>query len=390
MNHKKNPELKPLFLERMKILLPEKSDYENYLKILKIPPVKSIRCNTLKITSSELKRKLEDNGWVITQPWKKYPEVMIVEGKSVRQCSQIDIAPKSLSADFSAKNIVNAKKTSNLCATNHNNLKNNSIINKLSPSIPSEASEFKFMDLEPGELGRSLEHLLGYYYIQELASMLPIIALEPKPKEIVLDLCAAPGSKTTQAVAFMKNSGAIIANEVSMSRLKILASNLERCGVTNTIITKKEGSILCNELNKQKFVFDKVLIDAPCSGEGTLRSSPATYIMWNIKTIKSLPRIQKNLIKSAISVLKIGGEFIYSTCTHAPEENEGVIDAILKEFPNIKIEAINLPINCRDGITSWGGHKYSNEVKKSCRIYPHDSNTEGFFIAKLRKLKEVG
>src|SRR3989344_2054361 len=119
MNHKKNPEPKPLFLERMKVLLPEKSDYENYLRILKIPPVKSIRCNTLKITPNEIKKKLEDKGWIISQPWKKYPEVMIVEN-----------------------------------------------------------------ELQPGELGRSLEHLLGYYYIQELASMLPAIALLAPPLDI--------------------------------------------------------------------------------------------------------------------------------------------------------------------------------------------------------------
>ncbi len=103
-------------------------------------------------------------------------------------------------------------------------------------------------DLMPGELGRAEEHLLGYYYIQELASMLPILALNPKENESFFDMCAAPGSKTTQAAAKMKNTGTIIANEVSMGRLKILASNLERCGCTNTIITRKDGVALCQRL----------------------------------------------------------------------------------------------------------------------------------------------
>ena len=345
------PEPKPLFLERMQKLLPNKKDFQSYLDILKILPVRSIRCNKLKISPQELKEKLEDKGWKIKQPWKDYPEVMIVEN-----------------------------------------------------------------DLEPGELGRALEHLLGYYYIQELASMLPVIAIQPEKGETILDLCSAPGSKTTQLASEMQNSGLIIANEVSMGRLKILASNLERCGVTNTIISRKDGVALCNRINKYmrfpssdvkksptgtereaykrnrkvsfEFKFDKILVDAPCSGEGTLRSSPKTYVIWNIKTIQNLPRIQKQLVLSAFEILKSGGELIYSTCTHAPEENEGVVDAVLQELGDkIKLEKISLPIKFREGITSFENKKYSNEVKKCARIYPQDNNTEGFFIAKFKKLK---
>lgn len=319
---KKIPELKPLFLERMQELLPDKNDYKNYLKILKISPVKSIRCNTLKISPEKLIAKLKLKNWKIKQPWKNYPEIMIIEN-----------------------------------------------------------------ELNPGELGRALEHLLGYYYIQELASMLPIIALKPKKNETILDLCASPGSKTTQLTAEMQNTGTIIANEISMGRLKILASNLERCGTTNTIITKKEGSALCKKLKNQNIKFDKIIIDAPCSGEGTLRSSPKTYIMWNIKTMKNLPKIQKNLITNALEILKPNRELIYSTCTHAPEENEGVISEILKEFSNIKLEKISLPIKYRKGITNWQEKKYSKEVEKCARIYPQDNNTEGFFIAKIKKLE---
>lgn len=338
-------ELKPAFIERITKILSGK-DFEDYLAILEKPLQNSIRCNTLKISPEKLKKRLEEKGWEISQPWKNYPEVMIIENQ-----------------------------------------------------------------LLPGELGRSLEHLLGYYYVQELASMLPSVALEPKEDELILDLCSAPGSKTTQIASKMKNTGTIIANELSFGRIKILASNLERCGVTNTIITKKEGSAFCIRFkNREKeysasiggnkkmqedagsktrgrFLFDKILIDAPCSGEGTLRSSPKTSIMWNPHTIKTLSKIQKTLVKSAIEVLKKGGTLVYSTCTHAPEENEEIVDYILSEFKEMRIEKINLPLKSRPGITSWQDKKYNEQVKQSCRVYPQDNDTEGFFVSKFTKIK---
>jgi NOL1/NOP2/sun family putative RNA methylase len=312
---------KPLFLERMKSLL--EKDFDNYLKILEKPPVNSIRCNTLKISPEELKKRLEKMSWIIEQPFKEAPEVMII--------------------------------------------KNN---------------------LQPGELGRSLEHLLGYYYVHEIASMLPVLVLKPKPGELVLDLAAAPGSKTTQIAAEMENKGTIIANEVSIGRLKILASNTERCGVLNAVITKKDGVALCKRMKEQGFLFDKILVDAPCSGEGTIRSSNITNLMWNPKTIKQLSKLQKSLLASAIEILKTGGEIVYSTCTHAPEENEEVIDFVLKESgKNVKVEKISLPIKCRPGVTNWENSSYNKTVENSCRVYPQDNDTEGFFIAKIRKIK---
>jgi NOL1/NOP2/sun family putative RNA methylase len=317
MTYKKY-EPKPLFLERMKELLGK--DFESYLKILKKEPVHSLRCNTLKISVEELKKRLEERGWKIKQPFKDFPEIMIVTS-----------------------------------------------------------------ELQPGELGRALEHLLGYYYIQEIASMLPVLVLNPKPDEKVLDICASPGSKTTQIAARMKNLGLLFANEVKIGRIKILSANTERCGVMNMIITKRDGIALCKRFREEAFLFDKILLDAPCSGEGTIRSVPRGLEMWNIKTIENLSKLQKSLIASAIEILKPGGELIYSTCTHAPEENEEVIDFALKNF-SVKIEKINLPIKTRSGITNWKEKSYSPDVKLSCRIYPQDNDTEGFFIAKLRNI----
>ena len=317
---KTNLEPKPLFLERMKELLGK--DFEKYIKSLQGSPLRSFRVNTLKISPADLKKKLEKKKWKINQPFKDFPEIMVIES-----------------------------------------------------------------ELLPGEFGRSLEHQLGYYYIQDIASMLPPLVLDPKPKEAVLDLCSAPGSKTTQIAARMQNTGTIIANEVSLHRIKILASNLERCGVTNTIITKKEGFALCNKLKQEGFFFDKILVDAPCSGEGTIISNPKTLLMWNIKTVFNLSKMQKSLLSAAIEILKPGGEIVYSTCTHSPEEDEEILDFVLKEFPEMKIEKISLPLQFTKGITNWKDKEYVEDVQYSCRIYPHQTKTEGFFVAKLKKTK---
>ncbi len=243
-------------------------------------------------------------------------------------------------------------------------------------------------DLAPGELGRAIEHLLGYFYVQEISSMLSVIALDPEPNDAVLDICASPGSKTTQIAAKIENKGTIIANDVKLDRIAILAANLEKCGVTNSIITREDGIQLCEKLAKNNFKFDKILLDAPCSGEGTLRSSQKTFIMWNPKMIEKFSRMQKKFLATALKCLKVGGTLVYSTCTHAPEENEEVVDFALKNFP-VKIESINLPLKSRPGITEWKDEQYNKEVQKCCRIYPQDNDSEGFFVAKLTLLEEV-
>ena len=300
--------LKPLLIERMKKLL-NPSDLGRFKKVIEKPPQNSIRCNTLKINPEKLKEKLINKGWKIKQPFKDYPEIMIIEGK------------------FSEKE---------------------PIISHIGVGGRGKEGGKNLILLEPGELGNSLEHLLGYYYVQDIASMLSIIALKPNKNEIILDLCASPGSKTTQIAAKVENTGTIIANDLSISRLQILSANLERCGVTNTIITRKDAIKFCEQVKKTGILFDKILLDAPCSGEGTLRSSYRTSLMWNSNTIKSLSKLQKKMFKNAFEILKPQGEIVYSTCTHAPEENEEVVDFALKEFKGkIKIEKINLPLKTR-------------------------------------------
>jgi NOL1/NOP2/sun family putative RNA methylase len=241
--------------------------------------------------------------------------------------------------------------------------------------------------LKPGELGRSKEHLLGYYYVQEISSMLPMLSLKPNENDSYLDLCAAPGSKTTQAAALMKNKGNIIANDSKLGRMVVLAANLEKAGASNTLITKRDGVQLCRKLKKIRFNVNKILVDAQCSGEGTLRSNPATFLMWNLTSIKNFSSQQKVIAYAALDLLCEDGEMLYSTCTHAPEENEEVIQFLLDNF-DIEIEDIknHLPLKTRSGITEWQDKKFNKEIEKCARIYPQDNNTEGFFVCKIRKL----
>lgn len=242
-------------------------------------------------------------------------------------------------------------------------------------------------DVGPGALGNALEHILGYYYVQEVSSMMSALALDPQPGDFVLDVCASPGSKTTQLAARMENRGTLIANDIKIDRIAILSANLERCGVTNSVITRLDGVGLCTRLRKEGFFFDRILLDAPCSGEGTLRSSSKTFLMWNPKVVHNMGRMQKKLMASALGCLKVGGTLVYSTCTHGPEEDEAVVDFALKNFP-VRLETLRLPLVTRPGVDSWKNETYE-DVSACCRIYPQDNDSEGFFLAKLTLMEEI-
>jgi tRNA (cytosine49-C5)-methyltransferase len=229
------------------------------------------------------------------------------------------------------------------------------------------------------DIGNLFEHTLGYFYVQEAASMIPPLVLDPQPGEKVLDMCAAPGSKTTQMAQMMKNTGAIVANDLTSVRLAALGINLQRCGVMNTITTQMSGTGI------KEMEFDKVLVDAPCSGTGTIRKSLKTIEMWNPGLASHLAKTQRQLIRTGFSLLKKGGTLVYSTCTLEPEEDEGVVDSLLKEFPDAKAEEIELDIKRSNAVVEFEGKRYSEEVRKCLRIWPQDNDTEGFFVAKIRK-----
>lgn len=199
----------------------------------------------------------------------------------------------------------------------------------------------------------------GLFYIQSLSSQIPVVTLNPQPHETILDIAAAPGSKTTQIAALMNNTGHIIANDNSRIRAYKLEANLKTLGVTNTTITIGAGQSLWQTYPEQ---FDRALVDAPCSMEGTFTiTNPKTYEHWSLKEVKELANRQKWLLRSAISATKPGGAIVYSTCTLEPTENERVVEWILKkEKGNVEL------------------------VEDMIHIYPSEL-MEGFFVAKLRK-----
>ncbi len=231
------------------------------------------------------------------------------------------------------------------------------------------------------DLGNLIEHFLGYIYIQEAASMLPASVLQPKPGDIVLDMCASPGSKTTQMAAMMENTGLMVANDISGARMKPLGINLQRSGITNTAVTIMHGQ----QFRKRGIFFDKILVDAPCSGTGTIRRNTETLQIWNPGMIKRLSSTQKSLIEAAFGILKCGGEMVYSTCSVEPEEDEEVVDSLLNKFPDASLEKIDLDIKKSEPMLQFENKSYGSEVRKCLRIFPQDNNTEGFFVAKIRK-----
>ena len=231
------------------------------------------------------------------------------------------------------------------------------------------------------DIGNLLEHRLGYFYVQEPASMIPPIVLDPKPGDIVLDMCASPGSKSTQIAQYMKNGGLLISNDFKGDRLKSLGLNIQRTGVSNAVLSLMSGL----RFRKAEREFDKILVDAPCSGTGTIRKSLKTLQIWNENMLKKLSSDQNNLLRAGFLKLKKGGVLVYSTCSVEPEENEGVISWLLNEFNDAYTEKIELNIKRSTPIMEYKEEKYNPGVKNCLRIWPQDNDTEGFFVTRIRK-----
>ncbi len=226
---------------------------------------------------------------------------------------------------------------------------------------------------------KTIEHWSGLFYSQEATQTLPVIALSPQPDETILDMCAAPGGKTTQIAAAMRNQGLLIANEPNGRRQQALLSNLNRLSVLNAFVTSYRG-----ESFPMKIEFDRVLIDAPCSAEGTLRKEPRLRKGATLATIRRLARIQRRLILRGYDLLKPGGILVYSTCTFAPEEDEAVVSFLLSSR-DARVEKLDLPLPYDAGITHWEGVDFPPELSRCARIYPHHFDSGGGFIARIRK-----
>lgn len=253
----------------------------------------------------------------------------------------------------------------------------------------NEAFFIKREDQKELALGKTLEHFSGEIYVQSLSSMLPVKVLNPFPGEKILDMCAAPGSKSTFLSEKMENSGVLICNELSSSRSKKLSANLTRMGSLNFVMTQSNGSTMQYFFGQE---FDKILLDAPCSSEGFARRDSKFFEkMWQEKKIFTAAKLQKQLILSAFNMLVPGGTMVYSTCTSAPEENEFVIAHLLSNIPQAELLPIDLgAIPSRKGLTEFDGKSIPAEISKNVRrINPHleteNWSSESFFIALIRK-----
>ena len=233
--------------------------------------------------------------------------------------------------------------------------------------------------------GKTIEHIIGEYYIQGLSSMIPPLILDPKPYETVLDLCAAPGSKTTELAELMNNRGTLIANEIQLDRVKMLVYNLDRMSIANAGVIHSKGEWLSKHYAEH---FNKILVDVPCSGLGIIQKKDEVSDWWSIERAVKLGDLQLRLLIAAIKMLKTGGEIVYSTCTLTIEENELIMNKVIDKYP-VQIMEINLPIKSHPAFTNYGGIKLNPELSKAKRILPWEADTDGFFIVKLQKTGET-
>ncbi|KAI1095098.1 cytosine-5--methyltransferase NCL1 [Rostrohypoxylon terebratum] len=234
-------------------------------------------------------------------------------------------------------------------------------------------------------LGATPEYLAGHYILQAASSFLPVMALAPQEGERALDMAAAPGGKTTHMAAMMKNTGCIFANDPSKARAKGLIGNIHRLGARNVIVCNYDA----REFPRVMGGFDRVLLDAPCSGTGVIAKDPSVKTNKDEKDFMVLPHTQKQLLLAAIDSVnhssKTGGYLVYSTCSVTVEENEQVVQYALNKRPNVKLVSTDLPFG-KEGFTSYMGKKFDPSLRLTRRYYPHTYNVDGFFVAKFQKI----
>ena len=220
----------------------------------------------------------------------------------------------------------------------------------------------------------------GMYYLQEPSAMTPASRLHVEPGERVLDLCAAPGGKATALGAALRGKGVLVANDISNSRAKALLKNLELFGISNAFVTNE---IPGNLADRFEGFFDKILVDAPCSGEGMFRKDPAVIKTWDEVRPEYFAKLQRDILKNAVRMLRPGGQLLYSTCTFAPVENEGSISWVLENFPEMDVLEIEPYEGFAPGHPEWGNG--DERLKRCVRIWPHKMKGEGHFLALLKK-----
>ena len=235
--------------------------------------------------------------------------------------------------------------------------------------------------IEPGHnLGKHPLHAAGLFYLQEPSAMAPVNILDPQPGELILDLCAAPGGKTTQILSLMKNQGILVANDTNLKRSQALLRNIDRWGARNSIITCETPERLAGHFGA---IFDRVLVDAPCSGEGTFRSDPGEKKKWSQNFCRRCALIQDEILWFAGKLVRPSGILVYSTCTFNQLENEESISRFLQSNPDFSMDLIPDIQGLSPGIPLTDQDQF--DLKRSARIWPHLSPGEGHFIARLKK-----
>ena len=213
-------------------------------------------------------------------------------------------------------------------------------------------------------------HEAGVYYLQEASAMASAALLEPQPGEIILDLCAAPGGKSTQIAGRMQGKGLLVSNEINQKRAKVLSRNIERLGIANTVVTGESPAALAERFPG---FFHRIMVDAPCSGEGMFRKEEAAITDWSEENVEMCARRQAEILDCAAAMLRPGGRLVYSTCTFAPQEDEEAVEAFLARHPEFETESVNAP---------W----FQESRPGMYRLWPHKLLGEGHFAAVLRKM----
>ncbi len=242
---------------------------------------------------------------------------------------------------------------------------------------------YRVLEAPVTNLGDSIEHMLGLIYIQGPVSMLPVEVLDVRAGDRCLDLCAAPGSKSTQMAQLVGLDGVVVANDVSSKRVKALSFNLQRWGAVNSIVTLTDGRLFSRWAAG---LFYRVLVDAPCSSLGVVSKDWSVLKRYRYNHSRRLQPLQAALLESGYRCLKPGGVIVYSTCTIHPLENEAVISRFLERHPEARLEEVRpAGLRWRRPLEEFGGERFSPEVEKCFKCYPYDNGGEGFFIAKIRR-----
>lgn len=248
--------------------------------------------------------------------------------------------------------------------------------------VPWESNGFYYGSMDTP--GKHPYHEAGVYYIQEPSAMAPAAYLDAQPGERVLDLCAAPGGKSTQIAAAMQGRGLLISNEIHPARAKILSENIERMGIANAMVTNESPGALADRFESW---FDRIMVDAPCSGEGMFRKNGEACEEWSEENVSLCAKRQLEILSCAAGMLKPGGRMVYSTCTFAPEENEGVINSFLQQHPEYELCETRKYPGMEPGKAQWTADPVAG-LEETLRLFPHKLEGEGHFLAVLKKKGE--